>query len=199
MRGETRLMQSNGQARRRSRSALALAIWTWGALVLFAMAPAAHAAAAIEGTWLTGNDSEITISRCGSGFCGRLTKIMVPMSEYVANRANIEKIGVQNIPDLRNKDPKLRTRRLLGIKVLSVDDAPPGGEFQGTIYNPQDGNTYSGRLGVVSRNKLRLTGCILFGRLCTGEDWVRVDRAVMPASCLSDQTRQFWLHCLGRD
>lgn len=167
--------------------------------LVFSFVPAQAGRTAIEGTWLTGNQSEITIQRCGQGFCGTLSKIMVPLKDYRANQNHIEKLGIENIPDIRNKDPQKRNRRLLGLRVLNLDTQSSNAEFSGTIYNPEDGNTYDGSLKVVSRDKLRLTGCIFFGKLCRSEDWVRVDRTVMPASCPSGQTRQFWLHCLGRD
>ena len=82
----------------------------------------------------------------------------------------------------------LRSRTILGLQILTLHpkkDQPK--IFDGEIYNPQDGNTYSGYIEVLGPDKIRLNGCILYNIICKGEDWVRVPQ---PDSGL----RRRWLH-----
>ena len=47
-------------------------------------------------------------------------------------------------------------------------------QWDGQIYNAEDGNTYSAYISLVSSNILRVQGCFL-GILCGGENWTRVN------------------------
>jgi uncharacterized protein (DUF2147 family) len=68
--------------------------------------------------------------------------------------------------DVNNKDPKLRDRLMLGIVLmwhLRYDD----GEYvDGSIYNPENGDTYTMKADLLSRDSLKLRGYVgvpLFG------------------------------------
>jgi hypothetical protein len=47
-------------------------------------------------------------------------------------------------------------------------------QWDGQIYNSQDGHTYSANVSLVDTNTLRVQGCFL-GFLCGGENWTRVE------------------------
>ncbi len=47
------------------------------------------------------------------------------------------------------------------------------GQYQGTITNPEDGKTYSGK-GKLAGNTLRLSGCTLAGLICKSQTWSRL-------------------------
>ena len=47
-------------------------------------------------------------------------------------------------------------------------------QWEGQIYNSEDGNTYSASITLSDPNTLRVQGCVL-GFLCGGENWTRVE------------------------
>ena len=83
--------------------------------------------------------------------------------------------------DVKNPDPNLRQRTTLGLPVLlSMTRAKPN-QWDGKIYNSQDGHTYSASIKLVNSNVLRVEGCFL-GFLCGGENWTRVEPMDKPGS-----------------
>jgi uncharacterized protein (DUF2147 family) len=139
-----------------------------------APAPAPVPQTGLEGTWLTDAKSEITISACPDEYCGNISKIVVPEDIYKQNKKAIDAIGATNFTDLMNKDATLRNRPILGLQILKLHAGNKPRIFDGEIYNPQDGNTYSGYVEVLGANKIRLNGCILYNIICKGEEWTRV-------------------------
>lgn len=125
------------------------------AALLVAPLPVA-AAPAIAGRYLTEDGSGVvTVGPCGSTVCGRLTTILKARPGAAAT-------------DVNNSDPKLRTRPILGLPILSgFTDA--GKDWRGRIYDPRNGKTYK---SIVSRNAdgtLAVKGCIAF--LCQTQTW----------------------------
>lgn len=151
---------------------LSAAILLSGGLV--AATQAATAASVIEGTWLTEAKSEITISVCPEGYCGYITKVVVPPEILEANKEALATMSVEDYFDGNNKDPALRNRPIMGLQILALRPGKSPSIFDGDIYNPQDGNTYSGYVEVQGSNFIRLNGCVLYNIICRGEDWVRV-------------------------
>lgn len=127
----------------------------------------------VEGTWQTALKSEITIAPCSGSLCGYITKIVVPPEIAAANKDALAQIG-DNFFDYNNKDPALRNRPIQGLMILTLHQGNSPAVYDGEIYNPQDGNTYSGYVQVLGPDKIRLNGCILYNVICKGEDWVRV-------------------------
>jgi len=79
-----------------------------------------------------------------------------------------------NYIDALNKDPALRGRQVLGLQILVLNSNTAQNRLEGTIYNPEDGETYNGFMELIDDDNIRLSGCILFNLICLGEDWVRV-------------------------
>ena len=138
----------------------------------------------IEGIWQTLELSEITIALCPEGYCGTLSKIVVPREglteeEYAAAMA----MPVENFTDVRNPDPTLRGRPMLGLQILKLAPSVKPNVYDGEIYNPEDGNTYSGYVEMLGPDFIRLNGCVLYNIICQGQDWVRVipEPVVAPA------------------
>ncbi|WP_303310069.1 DUF2147 domain-containing protein [Hymenobacter sp. BT730] len=77
--------------------------------------------------------------------------------------------------DTHNPDPKLRTRPMLGAVILKNFRYDGQGTWKdGTIYDPNSGNTYSSTLKLRNANTLVVRGYIgisLLGRTVT---WTRV-------------------------
>jgi uncharacterized protein (DUF2147 family) len=83
--------------------------------------------------------------------------------------------------DSKNPDPKLRTRPTLGMPILIAMTRTKFNQWDGEIYNSQDGHTYAASVSMVNPNVLRVEGCFL-GFLCGGEDWTRVEPQDQPSS-----------------
>ncbi len=105
----------------------------------------AQKAADPSGLWLT---------PCGAGYCGTLASI-----------------GGGEL-DVNNPDPALRSRKLVGIQILDAR-TPASGSYEGSLYNPKDGKTYSGSLTPKGPDTLEVAGCVL-GVLCKRQTWTRV-------------------------
>jgi uncharacterized protein (DUF2147 family) len=129
----------------------------------------------IEGVWRTQLLSEVTIAACPDGFCGALSHIVVP--EGMLSGAEAEAAAAmapEDFFDHRNEDPALRNRPMLGLQILTLWQGKEPHVFDGEIYNPEDGKTYSGFVEVIGPDTLRLNGCVLFNVVCRGEEWTRV-------------------------
>lgn len=78
--------------------------------------------------------------------------------------------------DSKNPDPNLRARPTLGMPILLGMAQSKADQWDGRIYNSQDGHTYSANIKLENPDTLRVEGCF-FGILCGGENWTRVDPA----------------------
>ncbi len=76
--------------------------------------------------------------------------------------------------DSKNPDPALRSRPTLGMPILLGMAQTKTNQWDGQIYNSQDGHTYSANVSLMDPNTLRVQGCFL-GFLCGGENWTRVE------------------------
>jgi uncharacterized protein (DUF2147 family) len=115
----------------------------------------------VVGRWRTETRGGIIeIARCGPSICGKIVT-----SDGLATNPNLM--------DVNNKDPKLRNRPIKGMQMLSGFSYKDGLWDGGTIYNGEDGKTYSARITPVDANTLKLRGCI-FVPLCKNQTWTRV-------------------------
>jgi len=109
-----------------------------------------------SGVWLTKDSAEITIKRCGQNYCGIVSRPAKP-----------------GLRDIRNPDPSLNGRPILGMPLLKVNKTMTKGVLPGELYNPLDGKMYQGSVQLKTSNKLRVRGCVL-RVFCLHEDWVRI-------------------------
>lgn len=107
-----------------------------------------------SGLWLTETGhSRIRIVPCGGGYCG--TIVSAPGKAL----------------DAHNPDPALRSRSVIGVQILDARK-PDGSGYSGTLYNPNDGKTYSGLMKMTHPDTLEVSGCVL-GFLCKSQVWTR--------------------------
>lgn len=160
-------------------------------------APAASAPTKVapEGVWITGHESEVTIAECPQGYCGVLSTIVIPQDIYEANKAVIDAKGAASFRDIRNMDPRLRDRAMLGLQILTLSSKTAAAQFEGALYNPRDGKTYFGRLTVLDPDHIELTGCTFFNLLCMSKVWMRPPATAADAACPAASTRRFELRC----
>ena len=114
------------------------------------------------GTWSMGKVS-IKVTDCGGKLCGTIVGLKEPIS----------KIDGKPKVDRENPDASKRKRPLIGLAVL-IGMKPSGeGQWQGAIYNPDDGNTYSASIKL-DGDKMKVKGCVI-GILCKSNSFVRID------------------------
>jgi uncharacterized protein (DUF2147 family) len=110
------------------------------------------------GEWLIDDKTaKVRIEACGPNVCG-----------YVSDTKN------PSDTDRKNPDPALRSRPVVGVKVL-LDMKPSAAGWDGNIYNAKDGSTYAAHIAMRNANTLRVEGCAFGGLLCGGQNWKRVD------------------------
>lgn len=81
--------------------------------------------------------------------------------------------------DRKNPDPNLRSRPTLGMPILLGMTRSKINQWDGQIYNSEDGNTYSANISLLNPSTLKVQGCFL-GFLCGGENWSRVETPPEP-------------------
>jgi uncharacterized protein (DUF2147 family) len=117
-------------------------------------------------------DGRIEIFKCDGKYCGKIVWAKEP--NYPTGSTE----GTPGTPRLDHKNPDhaKRSRPILGLQI--VNDFSFAGENVwkgGTVYDPKTGNTYRGKITLVSPNRLDLRGYVgipLFGRTAT---WIRQD------------------------
>src|SRR5579862_4001300 len=83
--------------------------------------------------------------------------------------------------DEHNPDASKRSRPTLGIPVLiNMKKKPGADQWEGEVYNANDGKTYSSTIKPVGPDKLEIKGCVL-GFLCGGETWTRIAGPIAPS------------------
>ena len=126
--------------------------------------------AAAEGRWLTQEKSAVVeLYRCAAGaLCGRLVWLRIKPTDDNPRAV-----------DSRNPTPTLRTRPLCGVVMMwGFQPEGPGQWSGGSLYDPESGNTYSGKLALNPDGSLSLRGYIgvsLFGRT---ERWTRFTQSI---------------------
>jgi uncharacterized protein (DUF2147 family) len=131
----------------------------------------AQGAGPLTGVWLTADGStRVRFEACAQGsgspqICGHVIWLKEP----------IDPASGAPWKDGKNDNPALRSRPLMGMALVTVktDGAGSQGVWQGEVYNPLDGRTYTGSLTRVSANRLRLEGCALV-IFCQSEIWERL-------------------------
>ncbi|MGL9622879.1 DUF2147 domain-containing protein [Bradyrhizobium sp. U531] len=76
--------------------------------------------------------------------------------------------------DENNPDASKKTRPTLGMATLIDMKKKPGvDQWEGQVYNAQDGQIYSATITPTGTDQLEIKGCVM-GFLCGGETWTRV-------------------------
>ena len=120
------------------------------------IATPALAADAIDGTYLDpGGFVQIRVGDCGANKCGDITRV-------------IKRKPGSSLNDENNDNPALRSRPILGVRILSGlrwDD----GAWRGQVYNPEDGGTYRTEVRARANGSLEVKGCLAF--ICRTQIW----------------------------
>lgn len=122
-------------------------------------AGAAHAQKADDafGTWLNpDNGSNIEMYKCGDLLCAKIVSV---------------KDGQKT--DDKNPDTAKRSAAIQGLVIMSDGKRSGDNKWQGSLYNRENGKTYSGTITVKSKDAIDLSGCVA-AILCRTVTWTRV-------------------------
>jgi uncharacterized protein (DUF2147 family) len=137
-------------------------------LLLSAAATASAAAQSVspEGNWLTEKKSGIVeIYRCTGDdtLCGRLVWFQIKPDDP----------NPQGL-DLKNPDPARRNQLLCGLTFMSRFKLAESNSWEdGTVYDPDSGNTYHATMKLQADGMLRLRGYIGISLIGASEVWTR--------------------------
>jgi uncharacterized protein (DUF2147 family) len=116
------------------------------------------------GVWLTeAGAAKILVSKCGSGICGTIIWLKVPIDPVTGRPQEDEK----------NKDPALTHRPIVGINIFNGMKLVTERKWSGRIYNADNGKTYSSDVTLAGPRKLEVRGCVM-AILCGGETWTKL-------------------------
>lgn len=116
----------------------------------------ANAVAKVTGLWKTHTGDVVRFYSCGKQLCGRLVKTRSAQRK-----------------DTNNTNPKLRNRPIKGLTIIRSHKKSGPEKWVGTVYNVNDGKTYSGSLTLTSNRSAELTGC-MGGGLCRSATWNKI-------------------------
>jgi len=116
----------------------------------------------VAGTWLSGDgDGLIAVSLNGNDISARI--LGSPNKD--PNRPKT---------DVKNPDPALRDRLLVGLEIFSRFNYDGNGHWSGGfIYDPNSGKTYRCKLKLVNHDTLKVRGYIGIALIGRTETWIR--------------------------
>jgi len=108
------------------------------------------------GVWVNPeNGSNVEFYACDGGLCGKIVKVTDGQST-----------------DDKNPDPAKRQRPIVGLLIMEGAKKTGANRWVGTLYNRENGKSYSGTVTVKSRDALDLSGCVA-AILCKTLTWTR--------------------------
>lgn len=137
----------------------------WLSVALILLAPFAANAAPL-GRWLTdGGKAQVEIAPCADKLCGKIVWLAEPLDEQGQPKR-----------DRNNQDEAKRSRPVVGLAMLEGFAAAgePDKWEGGTIYNPEDGKTYSCTMTLQDADTLRVRGYVGLPLLGKTQVWTRV-------------------------
>lgn len=126
----------------------------------------------VTGVWLTQKpekNAKIKIFECDGRLCGEIVWLETPIDPDT---------GKPKL-DKNNKEESLRTRPLMGLRLLSDfqgDPENPKGFINGHIYNPEDGDMYKCKMELQDDGTLKVKGFVEFLMFTPGKEqiWKKV-------------------------
>ena len=117
----------------------------------------------VVGDWRTvRHGADVNIVDCGDGSpCGFLVSVSSDVKRG-------------HTRDVKNHDPDLRERPLDGLPILWGYAPKENGWAKGRLYNPETGQTFRSSLVLISRDELRVKGCL--GPFCRQQTWTRINK-----------------------
>jgi uncharacterized protein (DUF2147 family) len=124
----------------------------------------AQQADAIVGKWYnTEKDGQIEIFKEGGKFFGKIVWLKEPLEN-----------GKPKL-DKNNSETALRTRPIMGLRLLSDFQFKGGLWEDGTIYDPKNGKTYSCIIKRKDAKTLEVRGYVGFSMIGRTVEWTKVE------------------------
>ncbi len=119
---------------------------------------------AILGTWFNEEkDAKIDVYKQNGKYFGKVIWMKNPLDANGKPKTDVE-----------NPDPNLRSRRRLGLVILTDLAHKAGAKYaQGKVYDPKSGKTYSAQAELAGNNKLKLRGYIAVSLIGRTSEWTR--------------------------
>ena len=115
------------------------------------------------GIWRLDNGRvTVKVTPCGGNLCGTVVALKKPRDDKGRPRL-----------DKENPNAALRSRPVIGLTILSNMKQIGENQWKGTIYNPDDGNTYRSNMQLQKGNTMRVEGCIAV--FCKAMKFVKVE------------------------
>lgn len=125
-----------------------------GLALLFWLLPDPAHAAGLLGVWSAGDGRiHVRIDHCGEVLCGKIIWVSEAEAKAASSKGLPSIIGVQLLSELR-------------------PSANRNGQWEGKVYNLQDGRTYSVYLRPAAK-QMEVEGCLLI--FCRTQTWPRVE------------------------
>jgi uncharacterized protein (DUF2147 family) len=119
---------------------------------------------ALLGKWVNKDgEANIQIYKKGANYFGKLVWLKRPNNE--AGKAKV---------DLKNPEPSLRNRPILGLEILKNFSYIDGNWEGGSIYDPKSGNIYSSKMTLDGNDHLNIRGYLGFSFIGRTDIWSRV-------------------------
>jgi uncharacterized protein (DUF2147 family) len=114
------------------------------------------------GLWsAAGGKARVRVTYCGPNICGIVASLSEPLDTTGRPRR-----------DEHNVDPALRSRPIIGSPVI-LGMAPDGdNRWRGSVYNAEDGKTYTGSFALIAPDRALLKGCVAL-IFCKSQTWRR--------------------------
>jgi uncharacterized protein (DUF2147 family) len=119
-------------------------------------------------TWYTlENKSKVQIYKCGDKICGKFIWLKEPLTDE----------GKPKV-DINNENEEMRGKPIIGLVMLNdfVEDSQTAHAWTaGTIYDPENGKTYSSQMTLNDDGTLTVRGYVglpIFGR---SQEWVKAE------------------------
>lgn len=123
-------------------------------VALQAAPAAADSSRSAYGLWRNPRGTiDVLISPCGAQVCGTVARAS-PQAEQDAREAGV--------------------RNLIGIRLLQDYRQVARSRWEGRVYVPDMGGTFSSHIVLVSPSELRISGCLVGGWLCKSQRWTRL-------------------------
>ncbi|MBX2806215.1 MAG: DUF2147 domain-containing protein [Hyphomicrobiales bacterium] len=150
---------------RRVKISCAIALWI-GFLTTSVLAADELKSEDVFGSWrLPENNSIVDIYECSGRVCVKVVSVADPGRR-----------------DVRNPDPALRDRLLIGIVIADKfqrardpsDLSERKFQWRGQLYSTLDGATYDGSLNLLDKDTITMVGCVLSGLFCEAKTFKRI-------------------------
>ena len=122
--------------------------------LMLASVTAGPAASSVYGVWRNpGGTIDVRIAPCGDELCGTVARASAKAIQDARDAGVSNLVGVELLRDYKRVAPD---------------------RWNGRVYVPDMGDTFSSHIVEVSPTALKISGCLLGGWLCKSQLWTRV-------------------------